>query len=591
MSRRLRADTASRHRDPDLATVEDRAKQQELMQNEQKAQRFTMMAIERDSVQYDVVIVGAGPAGLSAAIRIKQLDPDISVVVLEKGSEVGAHVLSGAVLDPVGLNALIPDWKEKRAPLNTRVSKDDFYVLGPSGQLRIPNWPMPPLMKNHGNYIVSMGNVCRWMAEQAEEAGVEIFTGMSCSELVFGESGEIKGVVAGEFGKGRDGLATHAYEPGMELHGKYVLFAEGARGSLTKEVIARYDLSAGRQPQKFGLGMKEIWEIDPEKHREGTVVHTMGWPLGGNAGGGGFIYHAENNQVFIGFVVHLDYKNPHLFPYMEFQRMKHHPMVADLLKGGKRLAYGARAISEGGYQSMPKAAFPGGALLGCSVGLVNVPRIKGNHNAMLSGKAAAEHVVSALKAGRAGDVLDGYDSELRQGAVGKDLKRVRNVKPLWSKLGLAAGLAIGAFDMWMENLFGVSPLGTIKHAGTDAQATGRSADFPKLEYPKADGVLSFDRLTNVSFAATNHEENQPAHLRLGDPQLAIRVDYDLYNGPSQRYCPAGVYEYIPDDRAAPRFVVNFQNCVHCKTCDIKEPSQNITWTVPQGGDGPNYPNM
>ncbi|MEM5467354.1 electron transfer flavoprotein-ubiquinone oxidoreductase [Celeribacter marinus] len=550
-----------------------------------------MSNIERETMEYDVVIVGAGPAGLSAAIRLKQLDADLNIVVLEKGSEVGAHILSGAVLDPCGLDALMPDWKTRGAPITTKVKKDNFYMLGEAGHLRIPNFPMPPLMNNHGNYIVSMGNVCRWMAEQAEEMGVEIFPGMACSELVYGDTGEVKGVVAGEFGKNPDGTPSEGYEPGMELHGKYVLLSEGVRGSLAKEVIAKYDLCAGREPQKFGLGMKEVWEIDPEKHKEGTVTHTMGWPLGGKAGGGAFIYHAENNQVFIGFVVHLNYKNPNLFPYMEFQQFKHHPMVADLLKGGKRVAYGARAISEGGYQSMPKSAFPGGALLGCSVGLVNVPRIKGNHNAMLSGKAAAEAVIAALKDGRSGDTLEAYEAELRTGAVAKDLKRVRNVKPLWSKFGLSASLALGGFDMWTNTLFGVSLFGTLKHGKADAEATGKAADYPMIDYPKPDGVLSFDRLTNVSFAATNHEESQPSHLRLKDPRVAVDVDYAVYGGPSARYCPAGVYEYVGEAGSDPKFVVNFQNCVHCKTCDIKEASQNITWTVPQGGDGPNYGNM
>ncbi len=545
----------------------------------------------RESMEYDVVIVGAGPAGLSAAIRLKQLDADLNVVVLEKGSEVGAHILSGAVLDPCGLNALIPDWRKKGAPVTVPVRRDNFYMLGESGKLRIPNFLMPPLMSNHGNYIVSMGNVCRWMAEQAEAMGVEIFPGMSCSELVYGENGEVKGVVAGEFGKNPDGTPGDAYEPGMELHGKYVFLSEGVRGSLSKEAIARYDLAKDHDVPKFGLGMKEIWEVDPAKHHEGTVTHTMGWPLGGNAGGGSFIYHLDNNQVYVGFVVHLNYKNPYLYPYMEFQRFKHHPVVADLLKGGKRVAYGARAITEGGWQSLPKIVFPGGALLGCSAGLVNVPRIKGNHNAMLSGIAAAEAAQKAIAAGRSGDELSAYESDLRSGPIAKDLKRVRNVKPLWSRYGLMASLALGGLDMWTNNLFGFSIFGTLKHGKNDAQATEPASMHKPIDYPKPDGVLSFDRLTNVSFSMTNHEESQPPHLRLKDPSIPIDVNLPKYAEPAQRYCPAGVYEVVSEEGKDPRFVINFQNCVHCKTCDIKDPSENIVWTVPQGGDGPNYPNM
>jgi len=549
-----------------------------------------MTQTTREAMEYDVVIVGAGPAGLSAAIRLKQLDPELSVVVLEKGSEVGAHILSGAVLDPSGLDRLLPDWKKLGAPVTVPVRHDNFYMLGEAGQIRIPNFAMPPLMSNHGNYIVSMGNVCRWMAQQAEAMGVEIFPGMSCSELVWSEDGAVRGVVAGEFGRLSDGSEGPSYEPGMELHGKYVFLSEGVRGSLSKQVIAKYDLAKGREPQKYGLGMKEIWDIDPARHREGTVTHTMGWPLGGNAGGGSFIYHLDNNQVYVGFVVHLNYKNPYLFPYMEFQRFKHHPMVAELLKGGKRVAYGARAITEGGYQSIPQTAFPGGALLGCSAGLVNVPRIKGNHNAMFSGIHAAEAAHEAIRAGRSGDTLTAYDTALHRGPVGKDLRRVRNVKPLWSRYGLIASLGIGGFDMWTNNLFGLSLLGTLKHGKTDAAATETAGKHKPIDYPKPDGKLSFDRLTNVAFSMTNHEESQPSHLRLINPDIPIGVNLPRYDEPAQRYCPAGVFEVIGSGAEA-RFQINFQNCVHCKTCDIKDPSQNIVWTVPQGGDGPNYPNM
>lgn len=550
-----------------------------------------MSEFERESMAYDVVIVGAGPSGLSAAIRLKQLDPDLAVVVLEKGSEVGAHILSGAVLDPSGLTRLIPDWKERGAPVTVKVKEDNFYVLGEAGQLRIPNALLPPLMNNHGNYIVSMGNVCRWLAEQAEELGVEIFPGMACSALIWHDDGSLKGVIAGEFGKEPDGTPGPGYEPGMELHGKYIFLSEGVRGSLSKDVIARFKLDADCDVPKFGIGMKEIWEVGPEKHNEGEVTHTMGWPLGFGNGGGSFVYHLDNNQVYVGYIIDLNYKNPYLFPYMEFQRFKHHPKVAALLKGGKRVAYGARAVTKGGYQSIPQVAFPGGVLLGCSAGLVNLPRIKGNHNAMHSGIEAAEAAHAAMSEGRSGDTLEAYETALRRGAVGRDLKIVRNVAPLNGKFGPLGGLTLGGFDMWFQTIFRFSLFGTVKHGKNDAKSTEPASKHKPIDYPKPDGVLSFDRLTNVSFAATNHAEEQPCHLQLIDPDLPIQVNLPQFAEPAQRYCPAGVYEVIAEEGKDPRFVVNFQNCVHCKTCDIKDPSQNINWATPQGGDGPNYPNM
>ena len=463
---------------------------------------------QREAMDYDVVIVGAGPAGLAAAIRVKQLSPETTVCVLEKGSEVGAHILSGAVVDPIALNELIPDWKEKGAPLKTEVKEDRFYVLGKAGALRIPNFLMPPLMNNHGNYAVSLGNVCRWLATQAEGLGVEIYPGFAASEVLYREDGSVAGVVAGVMGIAKDGTHKPDYQPGMELRGKYVFIAEGVRGSLAKEIIAKFNLSEGREPQKFGLGMKELWEVKPENHKQGQVTHTMGWPLGLNTGGGSFMYHLEDNLVSIGFVVHLNYSNPYLYPYMEFQRFKHHPMIAQVLEGGRRVAYGARAITEGGLQSVPKLAFPGGALIGCSAGFVNVPRIKGSHNAMKTGMLAAEAAVAALQAGREADTLNEYQSAYEGSWVYEDLSKVKNVKPMWSKLGLLFGMSLGGLDMWLNTLFGFG-LGTWKHGKADYATLKPASECKPIDYPKPDGVISFDRLTNVAFSATAMKKMNP----------------------------------------------------------------------------------
>jgi electron-transferring-flavoprotein dehydrogenase len=552
--------------------------------------------IAREAMDYDVVIVGAGPAGLSAAIRLKQLaaeaGTEVSVAVLEKGSEVGAHILSGAVIDPKALNELIPDWQGKGAPLETAVSEDHYLFLGAGGQLDISWLPKPSFMSNHGMYVASLANLCRWLAAEAEALGVEVYPGFAASQALYNEQGALRGVVAGVMGVGKDGKPRPDYQPGMEINGRYVLIAEGARGSLAKEIQAKFGLCEGREPQKYGIGLKELWQVPAEKHRPGLVQHSFGWPLANDVGGGSFVYHFGDRYVAVGLVVHLNYANPYLSPFDEFQRLKHHPAIAKHLQGGTRVSYGARAITEGGFQSVPKLAFPGGALIGCSAGFVNLPRIKGSHNAMKTGMLGAEAAFAALQAGRGGDVLDAYEDAYRRSWVYKDLKTVRNAKPLWSRFGTFwGGLLLTGVDLWINQLLGgVSPFGTLKHGKTDAEATGLAKDFQPIAYPKPDGVLSFDKLSSVYVSNTNHDEDQPSHLKLKDPEVPIAVNLPRYAEPAQRYCPAAVYEVV-DRQGTPTFVINAQNCVHCKTCDIKDPSQNIVWTTPEGGGGPNYPNM
>jgi electron-transferring-flavoprotein dehydrogenase len=553
-----------------------------------------MSDVQRESMEYDVVIVGAGPAGLASAIRLKQLAAEegreVSVCVLEKGSEVGAHILSGAVIDPIGIDELIPDWKEKGAPIETAVNDDRFYYLGPAGALRIPNFIFPPLMSNHGNYIVSLGVLCRWLATQAEALGVEIYPGFPAAEVAYGDKGEVIGVITGDLGVARDGHHKDSYTAGMALLGKYTLFAEGARGSLTKKLVKKFDLAAGRDPQKYGIGVKEFWELVPEKHKPGLVLHTMGWPLDDKTGGGLFMYHFGDRLCAVGFVVHLNYKNPYTSPFDEFQRVKHHPTVKQYLEGGKRISYGARAITEGGLQSVPKLAFPGGALTGCAAGFVNLPRIKGSHNAIKTGMLAAQSIFSALGEGRSHDELTDYEPAYRESHVYKDLKRVRNAKPLWSRLGTVLALPFIGLDMWTNQLFGFSFLGTLKHGKADFETLKHASQCKPIAYPKPDGVISFDKLSSVFLSNTNHEEDQPVHLVLKDPSIPIKLNLPEYDEPAQRYCPAGVYEVV-QEASGPRFQINAQNCVHCKTCDIKDPSQNINWITPEGGGGPNYPNM
>ena len=543
----------------------------------------------RETMEFDVVIVGAGPAGLAAAIRLKQLSPDTSVVVVEKGSEVGAHILSGAVIDPVALDQLIPDWRNEDSPIRTKVGDDRFYWLSAARAVRLPNLMLPPLMNNHGNYIVSLGNVCRWLATKAEALGVEIYPGFAAAELLLDDNGAVAGVATGDMGVAKDGHHKDSFTRGMELRAKYTLFAEGARGNLSKTLLQRFSLGEGREPQKFGLGLKELWQVAPEKHRPGLTQHTFGWPLDSRTGGGSFLYHFDDNLVSVGFVVHLNYENPYLSPFEEFQRFKTHPLVRGTFEGGKRLAYGARALTEGGWQSVPKLSFPGGALVGCAAGFMNVPRIKGSHNAMLSGMLAAEHVAAALAAGRANDELADYEAAWRSSAIGPDLWKVRNAKPLWSRFGTFLGIALGGIDMW-TNTLGFSLFGTLGHGKPDSATLKPAAQCEPIAYPKPDGKLTFDRLSSVFLSNTNHEEDQPVHLKVADLALQKASEHDRYGGPSARYCPAGVYEWV-EEGGSPRFVINAQNCVHCKTCDIKDPNQNITWVPPEGGGGPNYPNM
>jgi electron-transferring-flavoprotein dehydrogenase len=574
-----------------LSAPEIREESSPIARDTEQAKEKAMTTTElpaREAMEFDVVVVGAGPAGLAAAIRLKQLSPDISVVVVEKGSEVGAHILSGAVIDPIGLDSLIPEWRNEDTPIKTPVTSDRFYVLGASGALRLPNFLMPPLMSNHGNFIASLGDICRYLAKKAEALGVEIYPGFAAAEVLY-QGDAVAGIATGDMGIGKNSEQKSGFTRGMELRGKYTLFAEGARGSLTKMLIQRFALAQDREPQKFGIGLKELWQVAPGKFRKGLVQHTMGWPLDNATGGGSFLYHFDDNLVSVGFVVHLNYQNPYLSPFEEFQRFKTHPLVRDTFEGGKRISYGARAITEGGYQSVPKLTFPGGALVGCAAGFVNVPRIKGSHNAMLSGKLAAERVAAALAEGRANDELADYEAAWRASPIGRDLWKVRNAKPLWSKLGTIAGVVLGALDMW-TNTFGFSLFGTLKHGKADFATLKPAAQCQRIAYAKPDGKLTFDRLSSVYLSNTNHEEDQPAHLIVGDMALQKSSEHDVYAGPSARYCPAGVYEWV-EDGSTPRYVINAQNCVHCKTCDIKDPNQNITWVPPEGSGGPNYPNM
>ncbi len=550
------------------------------------------MSDARESMEFDVVIVGAGPAGLSAAIRLKQLAQstgrETSVCVIEKGAEVGAHILSGAVIDPIALNELIPDWKARGAPLTTEVREDRFYYLTRNSRIRVPHFIMPPLMSNRGNFIISLGQLCRWLAKQAESLGVEIFPGFAAVDVELSANEEVSGIITGDMGVARDGHHKPNYTPGIVLRSKYALIAEGARGSLAKTLIGRFGLTEGRAPQNFGLGLKELWEVPKEKHRPGLVMHTMGWPLDDRTGGGSFIYHYGENLAAVGFVVHLDYENPFLSPFQEFQCFKTHKTIRPILEGGRRIAYGARAITEGGLQAVPKLAFPGGALIGCAAGFVNLPRIKGSHNAMKTGMLAAEAAFEALASGRAHDVLDDYEPAFESSHVYRDLKLVRNVKPLWSRYGTSLGVTLGGIDMWANQILGFSPFGTMLTKGPDFAQLLPAAKAKPISYEKPDGVITFDILSSVFLSGTGHDEDEPVHLKLKEPALPIRENLPVYAEPAQRYCPAGVFEVVASGENEPQFVINAANCVHCKTCDIKDPAQNITWVPPEGGDGPAY---